>query len=125
MLQGIAAGACPRCSATLHRLESERVEYSACDGCGGVWLEHGRLGALLLQPPSAQEQILKEVAKTHTGRIKKLHPEIFCPHCGLIMFVAPMGMLTQRPVATCPKCNAAFLDHGILDEIMRNRGGGW
>jgi Zn-finger nucleic acid-binding protein len=98
------------------------VRVAACDGCGGTWLEHGRLGALLLQPLEARQALLKEIARRRTGKVHKLHESLVCPFDELVMFSAPIGMMCLTPVDTCPRCTGQFMDHGVLDEVLASAG---
>jgi Zn-finger nucleic acid-binding protein len=118
VLQGRVFAQCPRCEGTLREAESENVRIGACDGCGGTWLEHGRLGALMLQSLEARAELLKEIARRRTGKIHKLHEGLVCPFDQLLMFSAPIGFITTEPVDTCPVCTSVFMDQGVLDEIL-------
>ncbi len=40
-LSGTGEGCCPRCQRPLRKGAAGRVEALACNGCGGVWLDHG------------------------------------------------------------------------------------
>jgi hypothetical protein len=64
---------------------------------------------------------LEEIRNIRSGRIRKFNPALLCPQCRLIMFSAPIGQLTPRPVHTCPGCRATFLGDGLLAEIMLGR----
>src|SRR5258706_8298979 len=99
-------------------ITSENVTLSACDGCGGVWVTPNRLNALILQSIEAQDRLLGQVARTRRGTSRKLNPDLQCPYDHIQMFTAPLGMLTQKPVQTCPQCYGLFLSHGILDDII-------
>jgi Zn-finger nucleic acid-binding protein len=121
LLQHVAAGVCPQCQGTFLRIRSDTVDLCVCDGCGGIWLERDRLGALLLQTVPTQDRLIEEIRAIRTGRIRKFNPALLCPQCQLIMFSAPIGQLTVRPVHTCPKCRATFLGEGLLAELISSR----
>lgn len=44
-----AAMHCPRCEGTLKPIKLEDVETDVCDKCGGVWLDQGELGRLMMK----------------------------------------------------------------------------
>lgn len=119
-MQRIAIGVCPQCEWRLQQFQWEHVQVVVCDGCGGVWLEQDRLGALLFQTWEQQDRLLEAVRRLRTGRVRKFNPVLVCPFCRLMMFSAPLGRLTQHPVHTCPKCRAVFLPHGVLDQVIQD-----
>jgi Zn-finger nucleic acid-binding protein len=121
LLQPVAVGICPQCQGVLREMRWQNVELRACEGCGGVWLKQDRLGALLLQPAELQDRLLRAIAAVRTGRIKKFNPAPVCPHCELLMFSAPLGNMTERPIHGCPKCRDLFLPDGVLAEIIAAR----
>jgi Zn-finger nucleic acid-binding protein len=118
VLQGPATGTCPRCEGTLHRLRSENAEVSICNSCGGAWLGRGMLSALQLQTPAMQDVLLEKVARLRGGQSKRFNSALICPHCDVVMLVAPMGMVTRRPVRVCSRCASYFMDYGLLEEIL-------
>jgi Zn-finger nucleic acid-binding protein len=120
LLFGAVTGRCPRCSGAFHRFVVESVEVGLCDGCGGAWLEEGRLGALLQQSAADHDALLHQAARVRSGKIRQLNGEILCPKCGLIMFATRVGMVSDDPVATCPQCRACFLDHDLLEPTLRS-----
>ncbi|HEU4754096.1 MAG TPA: zf-TFIIB domain-containing protein [Armatimonadota bacterium] len=121
LLKGRVAGTCPRCLGSMHEVESGNVRIAACDGCGGVWLERGRIGALLLQDVDTQDRLLQAIRKLRSGRIKKLQQGLVCQGCKLVMFAIPQGILSSKPIDTCPGCTAQFLDFGVLDQMLHAR----
>lgn len=116
---GRIIGTCPRCEGQLREVESNDVKIGACDGCNGVWAEEGRLIALLRQPASAREQVIRQVERVRTGKIHKFHPGLVCPICDLILLRAPM-MVSSEPVDSCPGCSATFLEEGVLPLMLRS-----
>jgi len=116
---GIIVGQCPRCAGYLHEVESLDVKIGACDGCGGVWAEAGRLDELLHQTASQRELVIEQVERIRTGKIRKLSPGLICWTCELIMPRTPM-MVSSEPLDTCPGCGACFLDEGVLAIILRS-----
>lgn len=118
MFLGQIVGKCPRCNGALHRIDSDGIFVDACDGCGGVWLERGRLSAMVFQSREQQQWIKSKVREIATGRIRKLNDQILCPDCGLIMFPKTIGTITQHPICTCPQCTANFLDADAVEEVI-------
>jgi len=116
---GRVIGVCPRCEGQLRQVESAGVRIGACDGCNGVWAEEGNLIDMLRQPAAAREQVIRQVERTRTGRIRKLNEGLVCRTCELIMLRAPM-MVSSEPVDTCPGCSATFLEEGILPLMFRS-----
>lgn len=118
MLVGEALNPCPRCEGVMRRLESDGIVLGGCDGCGGLWLERGRLGAILFQSLELRARMMAQLKKQRTGRIKKLHQELVCPQCGLLMFATPMGMAVRDPVDTCPRCQAVYMDYELVEGFL-------
>lgn len=116
---GVIIGRCPRCAGYLHEVESHEVRVGACDGCGGVWAEEGRLDALLRQTAAQRELVIEQVERIRTGKIRKLSPGLICEACQLIMPRAPM-MVSSEPLDTCPDCGASFLDEGVFAIVLRS-----
>jgi Zn-finger nucleic acid-binding protein len=116
---GPVIGTCPRCEGHLREVVSGAVKIGACDGCNGVWAEEGMIVDLLRQPASAREQVLRQVERTRTGKIRKLHEGLVCRTCELILLRAPM-MVSSEPVDTCPGCSATFLEEGVLPLMLRS-----
>lgn len=118
MFLGQIVGKCPGCAGSLHRINSDGIEIDACDACGGVWLERGRLSALVFQSREQQQWVKEKVREIAGGRGRKLKEEIICPDCGLIMFARTIGTITLRPIGTCPQCTANFLEPDAVDEVL-------
>ena len=118
MLVGEALNPCPRCEGVMRRLESDGIVVGGCDGCGGLWLERGRLGAILFQSMELRARLMTQLEKQRTGRIKKLHHELVCPQCELLMFATPMGMVVQEPVDTCPRCQAVYMEYELVEGFL-------
>lgn len=121
LLQKVAVGVCPQCQATIVPIRSGGLEVGACEGCGGVWMEQGLLGGLLMQHLEMQDALLENVRSVRTGSIVRVNPALVCVHCRNVMFAAPLGNLTSRPVHSCSTCLATFLPRGVLDEIILGR----
>jgi Zn-finger nucleic acid-binding protein len=121
LLQGRVTGTCPRCHGSFREVESDGVNIQACDGCGGVWLERGRLGALLMQDVPTQDRLLSTIGKVRSGRIKAMQPGLVCQDCKLVMFAIPQGILSSQPVDTCPGCTSQFLEYGTLNQMLMAR----
>jgi Zn-finger nucleic acid-binding protein len=117
-LKGTPVGACPRCEATMRRIDSGGVTMDGCEGCGGVYITPNRLNALTRQTTELQVLLLGQVSRFRTERMKRVHPEPGCPHCKTLMRVGRLGMLTQMPVWNCPQCFGLFLEHGVLEDIL-------
>lgn len=116
---GRVIGVCPRCEGQLREVESTGVTIGACDGCNGVWAEEGKLVALLRQPVAAREQVIRQVQRTRTGKIRKLNEGLVCRTCDLILLRAPM-MVSSEPVDTCPGCSGTFMEEGVLPLMLRS-----
>ena len=120
LLHGPAVGECPRCHGTLHELVSNQVTVAGCDGCGGVLVEDGRLGALMLQSWEELQPLLRQLERVRSGRIPKHEPQLLCPRCALVMYISPLGTLTREPIGNCPICSALFFDYGTLQTLLRD-----
>jgi Zn-finger nucleic acid-binding protein len=119
MLRGKVEGTCPRCLGNMVGMNSAGVKLQCCEGCGGAWVEDGRLSALLVQPWDVQDQLLRDMGRIRTGRVKQYQQQLMCPQDGLILFPTPFGMMSPRPIDTCPQCRASFLDYGTLEQILK------
>ncbi len=118
MFLGQIVGKCPGCAGALHRINSDGIELDACDGCGSVWLERGRLSALVFQSREQLQWVREKVREVATRATRRHKDEVLCPDCGLIMFGRTIGTITQRPIGTCPQCTANFLDPDAVDEVL-------
>lgn len=52
------SGTCPKCSQSLHRVESMAVDglhYDQCMACRGAWLDPGELAQIVKRPDAAEE----------------------------------------------------------------------
>lgn len=116
---GPIIGTCPRCEGQLREVDSTGVKVGACDGCNGVWAEEGQVIELLRQPAVVREQVIRQVERTRTGKIRKLNEGLVCRTCELILLHAPM-MVSSEPVATCPGCASMFLEVGVLPLMLRS-----
>ncbi len=121
LLHCVAAGVCPQCQSSLWAIRWGGVDVSACEGCNGVWLENGGLGALLMQSREMQDRLLDEIRHLRTGSIVRINPALVCFHCRSVMFAAPMGTVTSRPVHACSTCLTNFLPRGVLEEVFDSR----
>ena len=101
-------------------MECGGVSVEICNGCGGAWLQEGRLSALNFQDDSAREELLWEARRIRSGRLKKIQYELFCPKDALILLAKPIGMLTRTPILTCPQCQANFIDFQFLSRSAIN-----
>jgi Zn-finger nucleic acid-binding protein len=111
-------GTCPRCLGNRQGIECGGVSVEICSGCGGAWIQEGRLSALHFQDEAAREELLWEARRIRSGRLKKVQYELFCPKDALILLAKPIGMLTRTPILTCPQCQSNFIDFQNLPEFL-------
>ena len=102
-------------------MHSEKVELSVCDQCTGVWLEDGRLGALLIQPYEIQDALIQRLSDQKSGWTGRQAPELLCPKCQLLLYEAPLGMMGQTPVGTCPTCRGNFVEFENLVDLLKGQ----
>lgn len=79
------------------------VEIDVCPSCHGVWLEAGKLEALVAS------------SEFFEGDFEVNQSELACAHCSeekLVTIEMPWGTF-----ARCPACGGIFIDGETLDEI--------
>ncbi len=118
LLQGRIVGTCPSCEHSFHALDSEGVEIAACSGCGGVWLTHGQLAALMMQSGVHQDRLVAAIKKVRVAGEVHVNDTLYCPTCRLIMFAVPLGMFSTEPAATCPQCDGTFIEHDNIVGVL-------
>lgn len=119
LLQGVAARSCPDCNGVVRRLPSAGAPMGGCQSCGGLWLRAGGLNELLFLSEREQAQILLEIDRLRTDRERARRPDAICPDCDVPMRRAAVGALGSRPVSSCPKCSATFVEHLTLKETVQ------
>ena len=114
----MAARACPRCNGVVHPVEVDGVHLGGCESCAGVWAEEGRLLQVLFRMPEDQARLLDDVERGRTGKQRREKLQLVCPHCQKAMRGVRLGTFSPTPVATCPACQASFVDRRVLEEIL-------
>lgn len=118
-LKDLTAGVpCPRCEGALRHVDGEGAELSACEGCGGVWLQQDSLKTLIFHPEDLQQRIVQRAESFRTGRQGAPHADLHCARCGVPMTATTLGTFSKKPVDRCPGCSACFLDQGGLRQIL-------
>jgi Zn-finger nucleic acid-binding protein len=102
----------------MHRESSDGAELAVCEGCGGVWLNDGRLADLRAQPVFVQEQLLERLRERPNRGLGQMEPVLTCPRCLVPMMPEDVGLIAREPVLTCPKCFGSFLAEGRLEELL-------
>ena len=73
-----AAITCPKCGSPMHEQSVNGVTIDRCEGCGGLWFDHGEAEAL------AEDWIVAYIDRagdTTAGRLDEIDT-IDCPRCG-------------------------------------------
>lgn len=111
---------CIKCGQGMKPKLVEEVEVDCCQGCGGLWLDHGEIRQLAAKP---DDTLLKVCPKAREeGDEAASTVDEPCPACGGKMTLAIFDILT---IERCGSCHGIFLDRGELDkavEIVRGRG---
>ena len=121
VFRGTIAGTCPRCRSYLRRAEVQGVRIGGCEGCGGAWLESGRLSALAARSVEEQQDLIAQIEECRTGVLKAFQRQLYCTKCELMLFPTTL-MMSDISVDSCPGCGGAFLDHGRLAEVLALHG---
>ena len=108
---GNPAGSCPACEKGRRAYRSDGIEVTCCDNCGGIWMERGRLSALLRQEPQQRD---RRVAGLQKRRYRATPPPELCTACGLLLFVRRAVHDDSVKMAACPSCEGTFLK---LDDL--------
>jgi len=109
---------CPRCATPLGPAEYG-AGVEACGSCGGHWLSHDDLRALLDAgpppdaPPGEGDPVPVQVP------LHEVREDLPCPACGSTMeafnYAGDSGIILDR----CGPCGRLWLDAGELGEVRR------
>jgi len=114
-----AVGACPRCTAGLHRIRVGAAHVDECAACGGLWIDTASFERICAEREE-QEAVLG------TARTPARAPEpaaagrlyIPCPVCGKLMhrtnFAGCSGVIIDR----C-KADGTWFDYQELQKVIR------
>lgn len=103
---------CPSCQKELQRKVSHHVEIDVCDGCGGMWMDHGEFDALVARRFTGHESERDMAAHTFV----KPNAVLRCPVDGGPMVGVAFEDLDLE---FCPKCRGIWIDghdHQVIDE---------
>lgn len=117
-LEGPVVGICPRCDGAMRRRDSDGVTLDACEGCGSVCVNPRRLQQLILQPLDRIQRLVELVSRFRAERSKTNIANPLCPHCKVALILSRMGMLTQKPVHSCPQCFGLVVEYETLRDIL-------
>jgi Zn-finger nucleic acid-binding protein len=114
---------CLRCKGScVHQIHGG-VEIDQCSQCGGVWLDHGELEAILETSPKGNTPISENSSGVHlnagiSNDARQDH--LSCPFCSktlnVVNFAYDSGVIINR----CPN-HGIWLDSGELKRIEDNR----
>ena len=112
------------------------VEIDHCRRCGGVWLEHGEIPRLRLNPPAA---LWTEIARRRAKAVTPCHSchapfdrnLEACPACGWKNVIdcpvcdQPMKreLVGGVHLDLCRSCKGVWFDHHELDEVWKAQAG--
>lgn len=112
---GEPAGICPACEGRRRCFSSDRVEFSCCERCGGIWLERGRLPALMRQDELQRSQL---AAGLRRRRFRAAPPAALCPSCALLLHDSRADPAGKIKTGACPRCQGAFLNLDQFTELL-------
>ena len=99
---------CPKCSATMEKVQYESIEVDRCTDCKGIWfdmLEHEHLKAL-----EGSEEI--DIGDPEVGKQTNIVDQITCPVCGTRMIRMVDGRQPHIWFESCTVCYGVFFDAG-------------
>jgi Zn-finger nucleic acid-binding protein len=105
---------CPKCHVGLIILNFKGIEVDYCEGCRGVWLDHGELEQLMTRTGArAGDPILQFQQKR--GRIPKGSKRL-CPRCDepLEEIMPDSELVLDR----CPRGHGLWFDADELKQLL-------
>ena len=104
---------CPVCHLALGKKEVEGETIPSCAKCGGLWLDKGKLNALL--HPDGWD--LEYCSTEHPE--KDPAEDVPCPACGTNLKRGKFIEYSDITIDYCPDCGGIWLDRGELDDINK------
>jgi Zn-dependent protease with chaperone function/Zn-finger nucleic acid-binding protein len=130
-LSGAAGAAnCPRCGATLRRLDYEGKLIDACGNCGGCLVTGDALGAILARREvgftAAQRRLAEEIAANGDDRRREARAArgapngdlISCPRCGRTMLRRHFSYEHALDVDRCLVCDVVWFGRDGLEALQ-------
>jgi Zn-finger nucleic acid-binding protein len=99
------------------QVASHGIQVDGCEPCGGLWLDHGELGALARLPSIAITEITLRISQTGGGARPLRSGAVYCPSCHRPMQEHPFAAPSGVQVDTCDGCRGLWLDAGELETI--------
>lgn len=116
---------CPRCQSGLVQLSSEKLQYTECSGCGGLWLDESTFQSVIDSREKEAPLLAASdpsVARKHvdTREVRYLP----CPSCKKLMNRQNFGSCSGVVIDWCKGCGYWFdLDElGKIIEFLRSGG---
>jgi Zn-finger nucleic acid-binding protein len=111
--------ACPACGSSLDPESVEGVPVNHCNGCGGLWLDHGELGQLIDLPRATllalQERLRPETPRAATMAVGAR----LCPACSGTLSQHEYALGSAVLIETCRDCGGLWLDPADLAPIQK------
>jgi Zn-finger nucleic acid-binding protein len=109
----------------MRRLESQGVTFNACEACAGVYINPGRLNALIRQPDDQIDRgVVRQLARFGKGAAARPSSAPSCAECGVSMVPVSLRTLSPKPVPSCTSCFSLFISKDLLNDILSARRGG-
>ncbi len=109
---------CPKCKATLKRIEREDVTVDSCELCYGIWLDKGELEKINSYKDGQikdSQEVIKKILGSESEVIEK--KSFNCPSCNKIMekikFATPDNVVADK----CSACEGIWFDSGELISV--------
>ena len=99
---------CPKCSASMEKVQYESIEVDRCTDCRGIWfdmLEQEHLKAL-----EGSEEI--DIGDPEVGKQSNIIDHITCPVCDTRMIRMVDGQQPHIWFESCTVCYGVFFDAG-------------
>jgi len=104
---------CPRCDHEMNQRKEVGVEVDHCGSCGGSWLDHGEIAALIPE--------VDRLAKADGQPLKGLAAStLHCPKCRKTTLLEKGGLVGAKLfIERCPACLGLWFDGSELAQLKK------
>lgn len=108
---------CPFCLGEAEAHELGPLQVNLCSRCGGIWIGHRELKAVLSQGATALDELMG--LEPGTPESHRASSSFACPVCRIPLHPTLLSGFRGVPIQTCYGCAGIFIEHDsfvMLDE---------